>query len=89
MTKPNFLFLGPDKTGSSWMFNLLRSHPECFVPRAKDIYFFNKYYHLGWDWYLSHFKNADSFKAVGELSHDYFGSEESANLIQEFLPIVS
>lgn len=87
--KPNFLYIGPDKTGSSWLFELLRSHPECFVPACKDIYFFDRHYSRGLDWYLSFFKNARaSAKAIGELSHDYLFSEDAANRIAHDLPQV-
>ena len=55
VTRPNFLFIGPDKTGSSWMFHILSRHPDCFVPVAKDIYFFDRYYSKGMGWYLRHF----------------------------------
>jgi hypothetical protein len=84
--KPNFLFLGPDKTGSTWIFNLLRSHPAAFVPPAKDIYFFDRYWHLGWDWYLSFFSDVPaSAKAVGEISHDYLFSRDAAIRIADSL----
>jgi hypothetical protein len=73
--KPNFLFIGPDKTGSTWLYEILRKHPECYVPPVKDIYFFDRYYDRGMDWYLSFFKKTQSgVKAVGELSHDYLFS---------------
>lgn len=37
--KPNFIFIGPDKSGSSWLYNIFKAHPEIFVPEIKDIYF--------------------------------------------------
>lgn len=89
LTKPSFLFVGPDKTGSSWMHFILEAHPECFVPKAKDIYFFDRYYDRGLDWYLKHFSSApaDSI-AIGELSHDYLFSEDAAKRIRVDLPDV-
>ena len=41
---PNFLFIGTAKAGSSWIFEILREHPQVFVPDAKDLHFFDKYY---------------------------------------------
>ena len=53
--RPNFLFIGPDKAGSSWLFRVLGSHPEVYLSPAKDIYYFDRYYDRGIDWYLSRF----------------------------------
>lgn len=89
MTQPTFLFVGPDKSGSSWMSYILSLHPDCYVPPAKDIYFFDRYYDKGLDWYLSHFSLApSSVKAIGELSHDYLFSKEAAKRIKTHLPTV-
>jgi hypothetical protein len=87
MVKPNFLFIGPDKTGSSWMYEILRQHPECYVPRIKDIYFFDRHYEKGMKWYLSFFRQAPSgVKAIGELSHDYLFSDLATARIKKDLP---
>lgn len=87
--RPNFIFIGPDKSGSSWLFDILRQHPECYVPNCKDIYFFDRYYKRGMSWYLSFFEKAPSHvKAVGELSHDYLFSADAARRIYEELPDV-
>ena len=86
MTLPNFLFIGPDKTGSSWMFKVLSQHPQVYVPVAKDLYFFDRYYDLGIDWYAGHFEQAsDQAIAIGELSHDYLFSDEAARRIEHHL----
>lgn len=85
--RPNFIFIGPDKSGSSWLHTILRQHPECFVPPSKDIYFFDRYYHRGFGWYLHHFRQANAgHKAIGELSHDYLFSPEAARRIRQDLP---
>ena len=85
--KPTFLFIGPDKSGSSWLYEVLRQHPACYVPACKDIYFFDRYYDQGIDWYLSFFKDAPlQVQAVGELSHDYLFSPLAADRIKKHLP---
>ena len=85
--KPNFLFIGPGKAGSTWLFRILLQHPECYVPKCKDIYFFDRYYEWGMDWYLSFFSGVNSgVKAIGELSHDYIYSVSAAERIASDLP---
>lgn len=87
---PTFLYIGPDKAGSSWMYNVLRRHPHCFIPPAKDLYFFDRYYDRGIDWYLSQFQSAQANTvAIGELSHDYLYSDAAAERISKHLPHVN
>jgi hypothetical protein len=84
---PNFLFIGADKAGSTWLFRVLQAHPACFVPPAKDIYFFDRHYGRGLDWYVSFFGQArPDALAVGELSHDYLYSDAAAERIARDLP---
>jgi hypothetical protein len=85
--KPTFLFIGPDKTGSTWLYQMFRQHPDCHVPDLKDIYFFDRFYTRGLDWYFSLFDGAaPDTRAVGELSHDYLFSPVAAERIANDLP---
>jgi len=85
--KPNFLFIGPDKTGSSWLYTILRQHNQCYIPVAKETWFFDKYYYRGLKWYLSFFKNAPANSiAIGELSHNYLFSPLVASRIAKEFP---
>ncbi len=89
MTTPNLLFIGPDKAGSSWLYHMLRTHPGCYIPPAKDIYYFDRYYDRGPQWYASFFKSApDHAVVVGEICHDYLYSAEAAERISTQLPEV-
>lgn len=86
ITAPNFLFIGPDKAGSSWLFRALGSHPDVFLSPAKDIYFFDRYYDRGRDWYLSRFSGAtDAHLVVGEICHDYLFCDEAPRRIRDTL----
>lgn len=87
--KPGFLYLGPDKSGSTWLYEVLMQHPECYVAPCKDIYYFDQYYNRGMAWYESFFKNVpEDVMAVGELSHGYLFSEDAADRIKKDLPNV-
>lgn len=86
---PTFLFIGPDKTGSSWLYEILAAHPHVYVPAVKDIQFFDWYYDRGWDWYRSFFAEAPATAlACGELSHNYLFSRDAAERIHRDLPSV-
>lgn len=84
--EPNFLYIGPDKSGSSWLFELLANNPGIFVPACKDIYYFDKYYHFGEDWYKSFFSSVKGESAIGEISHDYLFCEAASKRIRKFNP---
>ena len=81
--KPNFLYIGTSKAGSTWLFNVLANHPEVFLASSKGLYYFDKHYANGRDWYLDHFDRAGSHSAVGEISHSYLSSPEAAPRIAE------
>ncbi len=85
---PTFLYIGARKAGSSWMYEILRRHPEVFVPVAKDIRFFDVNFHRGFNWYVSFFEAGCHRKARGELWHNYFLAEETAERIKDYLPQV-
>jgi hypothetical protein len=86
--RPTFLYVGASKAGSSWIYEVLREHPEVFVPPAKDIMFFDEHYGRGLDWYLSFFREGKNCKARGELSHNYFMDEIFIQRIHKDLPDV-
>jgi hypothetical protein len=84
---PDFLYIGPDKSGSSWLFKVLESHPECYVPPAKDLYYFDKYFENGLEWYLKFFeKTSPGKKVLGEISHGYLFDESAPQRIYDGFP---
>lgn len=82
---PNFLYIGPDKAGSSWLHEVLVAHPDVFMTPAKDLYFFDRYYDKGVDWYAAHFQRATEEKIVGEVCQDYLFDPRAASRINETL----
>lgn len=83
--KSRFCYIGPDKSGSTWLFEQFMKHPGIFVPEAKDLYFFDKNYHRGLGWYESFF-NRCSERMIGEISHDYLFSKLSIERIHSNYP---
>jgi acetyltransferase-like isoleucine patch superfamily enzyme len=41
MTLPNFLGLGAQKAGSTWIHHAIRNHPDVFLPERVELCFFN------------------------------------------------
>lgn len=88
MKKPDFIFVGASKSGSSWLHNYFARHPDIFVPTAKDIYFFKDYYDKGTDWYEAFFNPAPSGQVAGEICHDYLHNPEAIARIAADYPDV-
>lgn len=87
MTLPNFLYIGPDKAGSSWLHEALLEHDQIFMSPAKDLYFFDRYYDRGLTWYAEQFKGAEAHhRVVGETCPDYLASPAAPARIAKDLP---
>jgi hypothetical protein len=82
----DFIFIGPDKSGSTWLYERLREHPQVALPPAKELFYFDRYYHLGPDWLQRQFANARPGQRRGEISHDYLFSEVSMERIARDAP---
>lgn len=83
---PNFLHLGPSKSGSTWLHEVLIGHPEVYLSQAKDLYFFNRYYDRGPGWYRAQFRGAQrEHKIIGEICPDYLSCAEAPERIHTCL----
>lgn len=70
---PQFIVLGPRKTGSSWLHACLAEHPQICVPRrVKEIYFFDDHFDRGVGWYEAYFEDCEPGRVPGEVSATYF-----------------
>ncbi|MCG8525426.1 MAG: sulfotransferase [Opitutales bacterium] len=81
----DFIFIGPDKSGSSWLSRLFAVSSEVYIPPAKDLYFFDKYYTKGVSWYEKYYRDAGS-RLKGEICHDYLFSGDAAVRIRDYNP---
>ncbi len=83
---PNFIHIGPGKSGSTWLHEVLSTHPRAYLSPAKDLYFFSRYYDRGAAWYAQQFSGAtDRDQIVGEVCPDYLSSHDAAKRMHETL----
>ena len=94
---PNFLIIGVEKGGTTWLHTQLRKHPDIFLPQTKEIHFFNKYnsnfvdhdyFKLGLNWYQEFFKEYKGQHAIGEVTPMYICDPEAPLRIKQTLPDV-
>ncbi len=75
LTLPTFLGIGVPRAGTTWLHELLASHPDVYVPtHRKEVRFFDLYYERGVQWYGKFFPpegEARRYQAIGEISPGY------------------
>ena len=93
---PDFLIIGAEKAGTTWLHAQLVSHPDIYMPKTKEIHYFNK-----WDsrlqlrdnytaqelnWYAEYFKTAEPDQKVGEVTPLYLCDSKAPERIAHTLP---
>ena len=80
MALPTFLGIGVPRSGTTWLHELFKTHPQVYVPKyRKEINFFNKNYERGIDWYEKYFPSdvrAGKYRAIGEITPFYLFHDE-------------
>jgi hypothetical protein len=93
----DFIGVGAEKAATTWLADCLREHPEIFVPKQKELFFFNEYdphflevknykYSKGLGWYEKYFQNADEENLKGEVSPTYLYCKKAAKRIKKNFP---
>ena len=68
---PDFLGIGAQKCGSTWLYQHLRGHPGIFFPPNKEIHYWDRNRSRGRDWYERHFSEAKEGQRKGEITPAY------------------
>ncbi|MGH8924765.1 MAG: sulfotransferase domain-containing protein [Acidimicrobiia bacterium] len=70
---PHFLVIGAMRSGTTTLWSWLRSQPELFLPRRKELNFFSydHIYQRGVPWYHEWFQAATRGQLTGEVSPSY------------------
>ncbi|BBK30175.1 sulfotransferase domain-containing protein [Stella humosa] len=68
---PDFLGIGAQKAGTTWLFEMLRDHPGLAFPAGKEVHFWDWYQDRGLDWYRSQFADAAPGTRIGDVTPGY------------------
>lgn len=87
---PNFLVVGAQRGGTTWLYECLRAHPEVYVPDTKEVNFFSdigaENFPKGVAWYKGFFEEATSqHRALGEITPEYLVDEKAPSRIRRLL----
>lgn len=88
--KLDFIGIGAGKSGTTWLSEMLKQHPDIYYPEArKELNYFNYLlpqdyktpnpeYNKGLDWYHSFFRNRKPGQICGEITPSYLSNENAA-----------
>lgn len=95
----DFICVGAEKCGTTWLAEMLVQHPQVFLPKQKELHYFNRKFvedpsldNYNFDkplaWYLSFFAPAAQSQAKGEICPSYLWDEHASQRIYAFDPRV-
>ena len=67
----NFLGIGAQKAGTSWLYEMLKLHPGVTLPAVKEIHFWDMQCEKGVEWYAALFENDGAQQKQGEITPAY------------------
>lgn len=70
--KPTFVGIGAQKCASTWLYQILKEHPQVCVGTEKEIDYFSYHFDHGHQWYERQFAGCADRPCVGEISPSYF-----------------
>ena len=82
---PSFFIIGPPRTGTSWLHEVLGRHTLLPSP-TKETRFFDSHFDRGFEWYRAHFPTSTEDRLVGEVAPTYFVSAQARERIAEVIP---
>jgi Sulfotransferase domain len=84
---PDFIGIGAQRTGTSWIYSCLYEHPQICMPQ-KEIHFFSRdrNWSRGFEWYERIFAECPSSAIAGEFSTSYLSDTEAAARISDRYP---
>lgn len=67
---PDFLCIGAQKAGTTWLYEKLRTHPQVAFPGRKEVHFWDLFYDRGVDWYKQLYAQFTG-KVAGDITPAY------------------
>ena len=87
MSLPNFFCLGAAKSGTTTLYDILRQHPEIYIPNFKEPHFFDipENFENGLDWYARNYYKKANKKIIADFTPSYLFDENAPKRIFESL----
>ena len=82
---PSFFIVGPPRTGTSWLHEVLSERAVLPHP-TKETRFFDLHFRRGLEWYRAHYPKATDGLPMGEVAPTYFASRVARQRISITAP---
>lgn len=86
INRVNLFLIGINKAGSSWLYYVLKEHPDIFMSEVKELYYFGEQYPHRLEKYHSNFDFKNNFHYYGEGTPMYYRKESIAKEIFDYSP---
>lgn len=83
---PDFLIIGAQKCGTTYLYEKLVEHPQVLSALTKEVHFFDNAYHEGEAWYRGHFPGKGGDDITGEASPYYIVHPHAARRVRDTAP---
>lgn len=67
---PDFLGIGTPQSGTTWLHENLRCHPDLYLPEEKEVHYFDRRFYRSLKYYSRKFKQGQG-EVKGEITPDY------------------
>jgi hypothetical protein len=87
---PNFLIIGVQKAGTTWLHSKLKEHPDIFLPQRKELEFFSRTFNfneVAINAYIKEFESCTHEICRGEATPSYFFTYDPNSLYQPKLKL--
>lgn len=83
----DFIAVGPQRTGTTWLYERLQRHTALYLPGAvKETMFFDRRYERGLEWYRRYFAPSENDQLRGEVAPTYFDVPEVPERVHDVAP---
>lgn len=87
MNRPVDVFhIGPQKSGTTWVYECLKEHPAVALPPIDSIHYFDIHYTKGRDWYEQHFEGSSPDQIRIDPTPSYLRSPYAAARVAQENP---
>ncbi|TFF89854.1 MAG: hypothetical protein EU548_06005, partial [Promethearchaeota archaeon] len=82
---PNLICIGTMRSGTTWLYNVLKAHPDIYLCSfRKETHFFTFNYNKGLEWYKQFFPKVEKikdYKIIAEIAATYSFEENCAERV--------
>lgn len=83
---PDFIFVGPGRSASTWLYECLVDHPDVLMTDRKVVNYYDRKYHKGLEWFREAYPERDGEDVVGAVATSYISTPGVVERIHDHVP---